>query len=35
MPFDNFVNKGRGVKSSPAEESNNSMKIEDVRDIKH
>jgi hypothetical protein len=35
MSFDNFVNKGKGVKSSAEEESNNSMKIEDVRAKKH
>jgi len=31
MPFDDFINKGRGVKSSPKEESNNSMKTQDAR----
>jgi hypothetical protein len=35
MPFDNFVDEGRGVKSSHEEESNSSMKIEDVRTLEH
>jgi len=35
MPFDNFVDKGRGVKSSPKEELDNSMKKEDARALEH
>jgi hypothetical protein len=35
MFFDNFVNEGRGVKFSPKEESNNSMKIENTRALEH
>jgi hypothetical protein len=35
MPFNNFIEKGKGVKSSPKEESNNSMKIKDARTTKH
>jgi hypothetical protein len=35
MPFDNFVDEGGGVKSSLAEESNNSMKKEDTRISEH
>jgi hypothetical protein len=35
MPFDDFIDKGSGVKSSLMEESNNSMKIEDARTLEH
>jgi hypothetical protein len=35
MPFDNFINKGGGVKSLLVDELNNSMKIEDARISKH
>ncbi len=35
MPSDNFVEEGRGVKSSHKEESNNSMEIKDVRTLEH
>jgi hypothetical protein len=31
MSFDNFIDKGRGVKFSPKEELDNSMKMEDAR----
>jgi hypothetical protein len=29
------INEGRGVKSSPKEESNNSMNIEDAKTLEH
>jgi hypothetical protein len=35
MPFDNFVDEGSDVKSSPTEESDNSMKVVDARASKH
>ncbi len=35
MPSNNFVNEGRGVKSSHEEESDNSMEIKDVRTLEH
>jgi hypothetical protein len=35
MFFDNFIDKGRGVKSPPEEESNNSMKIKDRKTLEH
>jgi hypothetical protein len=31
MHFDNFIDEGRGVKSSLEEESNSSMKIKNTR----
>jgi hypothetical protein len=35
MPFDNFINEGDGVKSSHANELDNSMKIEDIITLEH
>jgi hypothetical protein len=35
MPFNEFINEGGVVKSSPIEESNNSMKIKDIMASKH
>jgi hypothetical protein len=35
MPFTNFVNEKRGVKSSAKEESKNLMKTKDARASKH
>jgi hypothetical protein len=35
MPFDNFVDEGRGVKCSHEDKSNNSMEIKDVRTLEH
>jgi hypothetical protein len=31
MHFDNFIEEGSGVKSSPIEESDNSMKIDNAK----
>jgi hypothetical protein len=35
MPSDNFVDEGRGVKSSHEEELDSSMEIKDVRTLEH
>ncbi len=35
MPFGNFVNEGRGVKSSLEKESDDSMKTKDARASEH
>jgi hypothetical protein len=35
MPSNNFVDEGRGVKSSHEEESDNSIEIKDVRTLEH
>jgi len=35
MPYNNFVDEGRGVKSSREKKSDISMEIEDVRTLEH
>ncbi len=35
MSFDDFVNEGGGVNSSPTGESNNSIKIDDAKALEH
>jgi hypothetical protein len=35
MSFGDFMKEGNGVKSSPKEELDNSMKIEDAKALEH